>query len=249
MADRADLSTSFGAAAAVYEAGRPDYPAEAVEWMLEPAREAGRRLRVADVGAGTGKLTRVVAGLGAEVVAIDPDAKMLDTLRAHVPGVPTFEGTAERIPLADATLDGIVVGQAWHWVDPAAGSREAARVLRAGGVLGLVWNLRDESVDWVRRMTEVMTPSNAEEMLAEGGPEVGPEFDALEHRSWRWSRAMTREALLAMARSRSYVITAAPEMRDHIEAALGELFDEVGAVGDRAVELPYITEAFRAVRR
>ena len=131
----------------------------------------------------------------------------------------------------------------------ARGSAEVARVVRSGGVLGLVWNIRDESIDWVRRLTEVMTPSNAEEMLAAGGPEVGPQFDPLEHRSWRWSRPMTRDALLAMARSRSYVITAAPEVRARIEADLEGLLDDVGAVGDAAVDLPYVTEAFRTVRR
>jgi ubiquinone/menaquinone biosynthesis C-methylase UbiE len=101
-------------------------------------------LRVADVGAGTGKLTRVVAGLGAEVVAIDPDAAMLAELAARVPDVPTFVGTGERIPLTDASADAVVFGQAWHWVDPDAASAEVGRVLRPGGVLGLIWNVRDE---------------------------------------------------------------------------------------------------------
>lgn len=243
------MSRSFGGAAAAYEAGRPDYPAEAVEWMLQPARPAGRVLRAADVGAGTGKLTRVLIEVGAEVVAVDPDPLMLEALRAHVAGVPTFEGTAEQLPLPDEAVDAVLLGQAWHWVDPQPASSEIARVLRPGGVLGLVWNIRDDSVGWVRRMTEVMTPSNAEEMLAAGGPVTGPEFAGFEHRTWRWSRSMTRASLLAMAHSRSYVITADPDVRARLEARLAELFDEIGAVGDAVIELPYVTEAFRAERR
>ena len=243
------MSRSFGAAAAAYEAGRPDYPLEAVKWMLHPARLADRAPRVADVGAGTGKLTRVAVELGAQVVAIDPDPQMLDSLRTHVVGVPTYEGTAENLPLPDGALDAVVLGQAWHWVDPAAGSAEVARVLRPGGVLGLAWNIRDESVPWVRRLTEVMTPSNAEAMLAEGGPEVGPEFAPLEHRRWRWSRPMTRASLLNMAHSRSYVITAEAGVRARLEADLAALFDDIGAVGGTVVDLPYVTQAYRAVRR
>src|SRR3546814_15057516 len=104
MASREEMSTSFGAAADTYEAGRPSYPAEAVAWMLEPVREAGRALRAADVGAGTGKLTRVIVESGAEVIAIDPDLGMLERLRANVVGVPTFVGRAETLPLPDAEI-------------------------------------------------------------------------------------------------------------------------------------------------
>ncbi len=187
MTDR-EKSRSFGQAASAYESGRPGYPAEAVAWMLEYVREPGRALRVADVGAGTGKLTRTVVELGADVVAIDPDADMLAALRAHVHGVPTFVGTAEQLPLPDAALDAVVMGQAWHWVDPEGGSREIGRVLRSGGALGLVWNIRDESVEWVRRLSDAMGGSNAENLLAGDGPRVAPPFDGLEHRAWRWER-------------------------------------------------------------
>src|SRR4051812_899072 len=172
MASREEMSTSFGSEAGTYEAGRPGYPTEPVVWMLEPVRDEGRALRVADVGAGTGKLTRVVSELGAEVVAIDPDPAMLAELRTHVHGVPTFAGSAERMPLPDASVDALLFGQAWHWVDVPAASAEAGRVLRSGGVLGLVWNIRDESVPWVRRLTEIMHGSHAEEMMAGGDPPV-----------------------------------------------------------------------------
>ncbi|WP_341998320.1 class I SAM-dependent methyltransferase [Microbacterium sp. LWH7-1.2] len=149
MASREEMSLSFGAAAGAYESGRPGYPREAVDWMLPPVREPGRALRVADVGAGTGKLTRTIVEAGAEVVAIDPDADMLAALREHVHGVPTFVGTAERMPLPDASVDAVLLGQAWHWVDPVAASAEVGRVLRQRGVLGLVWNTRDGSDPWV----------------------------------------------------------------------------------------------------
>ena len=245
MATREEMARSFGGAAAVYEAGRPDYPADAVRFLLEPL---GERPRVADVGAGTGKLTRVLAGLGADVVAVEPDAEMLRTLAASVPGVPTRLGTAEQLPLEDGSLDGLVFGQSWHWVEPVAACAEAARVLRSGGGLGLIWNLRDERVDWVARMTAIMRPSSAEAMFADDGPHVAAPFAALEHRTFPWTRPTTRTDLHAMVRSRSYVITADPQERARIETQLSVLFDEIGAVGDARVDLPYVTEAFRTRR-
>lgn len=245
MTDPQELSRSFGRAAKTYEDGRPGYPAEATAWLLEPL---GARPRVADVGAGTGKLTRALVDAGAEVVAIDPDPEMLATLRQGVPGVPTFTGTAEALPLPDGSLDAVVLGQAWHWVDPVAGSAEAGRALRPGGVLGLVWNIRDESVPWVARLTEIMRGSHAETLLAAGDPPVAEPFGELAARTWRWERAVTRETLHAMVASRSYVITA-PEAEQHrIRRESDALFDEIGAVGEVEVNLPYLTHAYRAAR-
>lgn len=248
MASEEEMARSFGSAAAVYETGRPDYPIQAVDWMLQPVVGGERRIRVADVGAGTGKLTRALQELGAEVVAVDPDPKMLETLRANVHAVPTFVGSAERLPLPDAGVDAVVLGQAWHWVDPVRGAAEAARVLRPGGVLGLVWNVRDDTVPWVARLTQIMHGSHAEQMLAGGDPELGAPFRDLERAEWRWVRPMNRETMLAMARSRSYVITAPPDVRAQIEAGVNEMLDDIGAVGDKVVDLPYVTRAYRAVR-
>ncbi|WP_136033494.1 class I SAM-dependent methyltransferase [Microbacterium sp. PF5] len=242
-----EQATSFGGQAGSYEVGRPEYPFEAVAWMLDRAPAGARR--IADVGAGTGKLTRaLVAGEGAEVVAVDPDPAMLAALRDAVPGVPTFVGTAERLPLPDASVDAVVLGQAWHWVDPVVASAEIGRVVRPGGVLGLVWNLRDERVDWVRRLTDIMHGSNAEIMLAAGDPVVVAPFGGLEQERWEWVRPVTREMMHRMASSRNYVITAGDAEKARIRRDMDALFDELGLHDDAAIELPYVTRAFRAVR-
>ncbi len=250
MADREEMSTSFGAAASAYESGRPEYPREAVEWLLAPGRRDGHALRVADVGAGTGKLTRTVVEIGAEVVAVDPDSAMLAALRANVHGVPTFVGSAERMPLPDASVDAVLLGQAWHWVDPEPAAAELGRVLRPGGVLGLVWNIRDESDPFARGLTAIMHASEAERLISEGGPAVGEPFGRLEGRTWRWVRTMARAELLNMVASRSYVITAAPQDRDRILGGVGTLFEKSCRVegGVEVVDLPYRTEAFRGIR-
>ncbi|HWS52110.1 MAG TPA: class I SAM-dependent methyltransferase [Microbacterium sp.] len=240
-------ATSFGAEAGNYEAGRPDYPFEAVAWMLE-SLPAGAR-RIADVGAGTGKLTRtLLAAPDAEIVAIDPDPAMLAALREESPGVPTFVGTAERLPLPDSSVDAVVLGQAWHWVDPVAGSAEIGRVLRPGGVLGLIWNVRDERVEWVRRLTEIMHGSAAEDLISGDGPMVAEPFGPLRNRTWQWSRPMTRSMLHSMAASRSYVITASDQEKARIRRDLDSLFDELGLGAGDEIQLSYVTHAFRAVR-
>lgn len=251
MASRDEMSTSFGTAADAYESGRPDYPREAVDWMLAPVRHHGRALRVADVGAGTGKLTRTIVETSAEVVAIDPDPNMLAALREHVHGVPTFVGTAERMPLPDASVDAVLLGQAWHWVDTAAASIEAARVLRSGGVLGLVWNLRDESVPWIAQLTEAMRGSHAERMIADGAVHVGEPFAGLDEETWRWTRTLGRSAFVDMVSSRSYVITASDDERARILTGVGELFDanrRIDADGVEVVDIPYVTRAYRGIR-
>ncbi|MDO8382367.1 MAG: methyltransferase domain-containing protein [Microbacterium sp.] len=249
MSDREQMSTSFGRAAATYEAGRPEYPAAAVEWMLAPVSTRAP-LRVADVGAGTGKLTRALLAVEAEVVAVDPDPAMLDQLRAGLPDVRTVEGQAERMPLPDASVDAVVLGQAWHWVDPDAGSREIGRVLAPGGVLGLVWNIRDEHVPWVARLTEIMHGSNAEQLIADGGPRVAEPFETLERREWTWTRRMSPHAVLDMVRSRSYVITAEPEERARIEREVADhLARHPSPEADGSIDMPYVTHAFRAVLR
>lgn len=241
-------ATSFGAEAETYEATRPDYPFEAVAWMLERLPRGARR--IADVGAGTGKLTRVIADApDAQVVAVDPDPAMLKRLSEAVPGIPTFVGTAEALPLPDASVDAIVLGQAWHWVDPVAASAEIGRVVRPGGTLGLIWNTRDTRVDWVRRLTEIMHSSAAEEMLDGDGPTVAAPFEAVESERWEWLRPMTRAQLHRMADSRSYLITASVQERAGIHEAMDALFDELGVVGDGTIDLPYVTTAFRARRR
>lgn len=216
--------------------------------MLAPIASAGRTPRVVDIGAGTGKLTRELAASGADVVAVEPDEGMLAELRRSVTGAEAVVGSAESLPLADGAVDGAMLGQAWHWVDPVAGSVEIGRVVRPGGILGLVWNLRDDTVPWIARLGAAMRGSHAAEMFAAGGPVISAPFGRIERRSWSWERPITRAELSGLVHSRSYVITAPPAERARIERDLAELCDDIGAIGAATVALRYTTHAFRAVR-
>ncbi|MDQ2583924.1 class I SAM-dependent methyltransferase [Saccharothrix yanglingensis] len=144
---RSRLASSFGAAAGAYAEHRPDYARAAVRWALEPSPGT----RVLDLCAGTGTLV----GLGVDVVAVEPDPAMLAELRRALPAVRALRGSAEAIPLPDASVDAVPAGNALHWFDLAAAGPEMARVLAPGGVLAGLWNVLDDRVDRVAGLERV----------------------------------------------------------------------------------------------
>jgi len=211
-----------------------------VDWLLPKDAKT-----VLDLGAGTGKLTRALAARGLEVFAVDPSPKMLEQLSAAIPGATVSVGTAEDIPLADASVDAVVVAQAWHWVNQELALPSVARVLRPGGTLGLVWNIRDDRVPWVQRLTTVMHPAEGETYMQTGHIEHGP-FGELETASFEWSLDFTRDGLLDLLRSRSYFITAEPAEQATLLAEVNDLLDSDPDVGGRETwTMPYVTRAFR----
>lgn len=243
--EKLEHARSFGGVADVYEASRPDYPADAVTWLVRDDQR-----HVVDVGAGTGKLTRALVADGREVVAVDPSPEMLSVLRSSVPGVETLIGTGERMPLPDESVDAVTFAQAWHWVEPPAASAEAGRVLKPGGTLGLIWNFRDERVDWVRELGVAMHADG--DQYTEGmdeNPRVFAPFGEPERAKFEWSQPFTREGLLDLVRSRSYFAVMGPEQQSETIAAVGQLIDtHPQTVGLETIELPYVTLAFRYVR-
>ncbi len=238
---RARRSRSFGGAADIYERARPTYPGDAVDWLIPEG--AGS---VADLGAGTGKFTRSLLGRGLTVFAVEPDIGMLGTLARALPEVTALEGTAEQIPLDDASVDAVTVAQAWHWVDESLALPEVARVLRPGGRLGLIWNLRDDRPDWVRRFDEIIGSSDAEDHLKQRIV-IGAPFGETERFVTEWSMEVDTDALVELAASRSYIITATEERRAQVFAEVRELVaTHPDLAGRDRFELPYRTFAFRA---
>lgn len=235
---------SFGGAAAAYERGRPSYPPRAVDWLLPP-----RARRVAHVGAGTGKLTRQLCDRGLDVVAVEPSGGMRRQLTRAVPNAAVVAGTAERIPLADRSVDAVLVAQAWHWVDSPRAIPEVARVLAPGGWLGLLWNVRDERQerqDWVASLGRIMR-RHGEQDADSPPPTVGQPFEPIERLDVEWRQWLTPAALLDLVASRSYVITMPEADRAAILADVRDLLDTHPALaGADEIVLPYVTECFRA---
>jgi ubiquinone/menaquinone biosynthesis C-methylase UbiE len=238
-----EQATSFGAAAAEYERSRPEYPAAAVDWIVP-----GEARTVADVGAGTGKLTRAVRDRGLEVTAVEPSDEMRKRLESELPGVPALAGTGERLPLLDASLDLVTYAQAWHWVDEAAALAEAARVLRPGGRLACVWNVRVDDSGWMRELADLIERFGSNTMVDPGFAFAGSHgFGETERLAVPWSRPMTEEQLVELLASRSYMILAPEEERRELFAAARELVaTHPELAGRESFEMPYMTRCFRA---
>ena len=234
-------ANSFGAVAGIYERGRPQYPAEAIDWLI-PAHAT----RVADVGAGTGKLTRQLRGRGLDVIAVEPSAGMREQLRRAVPGVPVLAGTGEQIPLAAGSVDAVLVAQAWHWVDPERAVPEVARVLAPGGRLSLLWNRRVEDEEWVAELSTIIgsrgTPGSARHF-----PDIGPPFGPTERRSVAWLHRLSREEMIDWVASRSYVITLPDAQRDGVLGRVRDLLVTHPALaGEDEIALRMVTRCSRA---
>lgn len=150
-------AAGFTRGADEYDRGRPDYPQALIDRL---GLHAGSR--VIDLGAGTGKMTRFLVRTGAAVSAVEPLPAMAEKIRENAPEADLYQGTAEAIPLPDASVDLVVVAQAFHWFDGKAALREIARVLRPRGQLALVWNIRDESIPWIRELTALLAPYEGE---------------------------------------------------------------------------------------
>jgi SAM-dependent methyltransferase len=239
---RAERAASFARVADAYEQARPGYPADAVLWL------AGETpCDVVDLGAGTGKLTRTLVDLGHRVTAVEPLTEMLDQLRSAVPGATAVEGGAEAIPLPAGSADVVTVAQAFHWFDHGPALVEIARVLRSGGRVALVWNIRDESQSYVSELSDAMVGRTGVDTGSIDPIDASGLFGPVERATFSHVQAVDRETLLELVRSRSYCAVLSAEEQAPVLQNVDDLFTEHAR--DGVLELPYLTECFRATRR
>ena len=227
-------ATGFARSVEAYERGRPDYPPEAIAYLQrELDLRAGRT--VVDLAAGSGKLTRQLAALGCEVVAVEP----VDEMRAAIgAGIRALDGTAEAIPLADDSADAVTVAQAFHWFDGRAALAEIARVLRPGGALALVWNRRPvESSPLHAAISEIINPYR-DDAPAHATGAWRDAFASGELTEWThaWSQRMDADALADRVGSTSFVAALDDAERERVLARVRAL----AAAGP--VDLPYVCE-------
>lgn len=238
-------ASSFGSVAEDYDRFRPGPPLSAVDWVLRRAYRTA-----VDIGAGTGALTRRLCERADRVIAVEPDARMLEVLRQHTPEASAVRSWAECLPIRSGILDAAMVSSAWHWMDPDRTVAEVGRVVRSGGVFGVIWNGADRSVEWVAELLGRRDPSPDDQSgrgsrhrfeLPPGSP-----FVDLDSCLIRWSLPMTREELIGLATTYSSMITLPPDRRelelDRIRAAADT------ALRGGAVEVPMSCRCWRAVR-
>lgn len=241
---RRRFGRSYGTVADIYDRTRPEYPDEAIEWLV-----GTQQRRILELGAGTGKLTRALRSRGHDVCATDPLGPMLQHLARNVDGAVPVQAVAEGLPFRDMSFDAVVVAQAFHWFDHGRAVAEIARVLRPRGTLALVWNERDDSVPWVRRLSNLLGEVREGYDVGDDATkpaELGP-FMPVEEQTFRFWQIVDKDRLLGDVSSRSYVAVMEPADRDPLLARVGALYDEYGRGAD-GMRMPYLTRCFRTAR-
>jgi ubiquinone/menaquinone biosynthesis C-methylase UbiE len=234
-----DWAHSFGGVVDAYDRARPTYPRAAAQWIV--GQEAAT---VLELGAGTGKLTQQLVDLGHGVLATDPDQAMLDRLKRNLPEVSTLTASAEELPVGDHGFDAVVAAQAFHWFDLDRALPEIARALKRGGRLGLIWNYRDESIPWVRRLGKVI---GTQEQLVDPSQAIEDShlFGEVEEATFTHWQQVDRKSIQDLVLSRSNVAVLDEEARAAKLAEVVELYDGYGR-GMDGMQLPYIARCFRA---
>ncbi len=231
-------AAGFSRAADVYERARPSYPEEAVAWMVERTG-VGPGQTIVDVGAGTGKLTRLLTVSGATVVAVEPIPEM----RAKIEGAEVLDGTAEELPLADASADVVTVAQALHWFDLDRALPEIHRVLRDGGRLALFWNMRDLDEPIQHEVEELLAPHRTYVIAQQEGTwreplARSPLFEKGEVRRFRYAQLFHEQDLVDRVASTSVVAAMPAVERDALLARVRAL--TIGL--EQPFPFPYVTE-------
>lgn len=239
------VATQFGEVALTYHRMRPSTPPAAVDWLT-----AGVTGTVLELGAGNGQATGVFVERGLRVHAVEPDARMRAVLGQRCPGVLVLDGSAERIPHEDSSVNGVFAASAWHWFEPKETFAEIARVLRPGGVLGALWNLRADSEPWTIELDQIMgRPEWSWQHIGVFEVPEGTPFTAAERHVVPSTWSITPEQLVESMTSFSYVLSMSDDEREERLANAREFVAKHPALADRSVvDVPIQTVCYRTFR-
>jgi len=238
----------FQAGAAAYVAGRPDYPPEIETWLTQDLGLSSGKTAL-DLAAGTGKFSPRLLATGAVVIAVEPVRAMLNELTRRYPGIDARSGSAEHIPLDDASVDAVVCAQAFHWFATSEALREIHRVLKPGGALGLVWNVRDDSVPWVAALSRIMQTyeGDAPRFHSQKWRSVFPAEGFGPLREKRFPNRHTgppEKVIIDRVLSVSFMAALSPDQRELVTSQLRELIATYPELAGKArVTFPYETLA------
>lgn len=240
------LARSFETSGADYDRYRPGFPTAALDAMV-----ATRVATALDLGAGTGKFTRLLVDRADEVIAVEPSEQMLEVLRVNLPSVDARPGGAEAIPCPDASVDLVTVAQAFHWFDREPACAEMARVLRPNGVLGLVWNRSDPDCAWDRAAHRIAHPAvAAQDGTAASATEELPGFIVVRREEIRTSELIRRDDYLRRWATVSTFLVAGETERARMTADIERILDaDPSTRGRDVLDLPVVTDVFVYERR
>lgn len=246
-------SDGYALASKAYARGRPDYPPEISAW-LAGVLGLGDSKTVIDLGAGTGKFTRELIATGATVIAVEPVEQMLEMLHAELPSVQALEGSATCIPVPDSSADAVVCAQSFHWFATTQALDEIHRVLKPGGQLGLVWNLRDDREAWVQQLNAIVdqvegkAPRYATGAWRRVFPAKG--FGPLQEQHFSNTHSGPAEdVILNRVRSTSFIAALPEATRKHIESQVKALIASEPSLQDKEiVTVPYTTAAYNTMK-
>jgi SAM-dependent methyltransferase len=246
-------SIGFQRAADAYERGRPDYPTAAVGHLLRVLK-IGAGSRIVELGAGTGKFTKALVARGADVVAVEPVEAMRRKLGELLPEISIVDGTAEAIPLADASVDAVVAAQAFHWFRADEAVAEIHRVLKADGRLGLIWNARDDANEWNRELTRIIEAHEGstpryKSFAWRAAFDNGHLFSPLEKAEFPHVQTMSREAVEDRVGSISFIAALPETNREAVLKQVRELVERESANrAESRISLPYRTDVYTCRR-
>lgn len=213
--------TRFTSRADDYARFRPDYPEEAISEILKGLGTPGG-LTVVDVGAGTGISSRRLADRACRVIAVEPNEAMRAAANPH-PLVDFVDASAEKIPVADESVDLVTCFQAFHWFRPDAALREFSRILKTKGRLAVVWNERDEDDGFTREYGDIVrrfatSPSVERRNETFDANLAAMWFGDLSQATFKYEQRLSRDGLLGRARSASYLPSEGPDFRTMVAA-------------------------------
>lgn len=240
----------FSLGAELYQQVRPSYPPEIVVWLQDQLK-VGENSSVIDLGSGTGKFLPFLLQTQAKVIAVEPVTAMREQLEQSYSTVECLQTSSDQLLVKDESINAIICAQSFHWFSNIETLTEMHRVLKPSGHLGLVWNQRDITVDWVKALADEIVPFEADtpRYHSEKWKQVFEQqqlfqFNGLQ--TFQLKHTGTVEQVVSKRLLSTSFIAAMPEhQQQQLKARFEQIvFDFTGQTAQDQIDFPYTTFAY-----